>query len=100
VNYIGWANIVFGAVGTVVSGVCGYIGKFVGIEPIMFFMLIVAFFHCLFMIFWVASSAQSYIIFLMAIAFAFSNSLATSQVRGKDYYHNFQILLFILSLFF
>ena len=46
-------------------------------------MLLGAFAHSTFMINWIASNQEIYVIFGMAIVFAFTNSLATSQVRGK-----------------
>lgn len=53
-------------------------------QPIMILMLIGAFAHSTFMVSWVASNQEIYVIFVMAVVFAFTNSLATSQVRGKE----------------
>ena len=75
-------NIVFGCCATVFSAVMGYLSKFIGTQCIMIFMLMSAFAHSIFIISWTATYSHSYVIFLMAVAFSFSNSLATSQVRG------------------
>lgn len=53
-------------------------------QPIMILMLVGAFAHSTFMVSWVASNQEIYVIFVMAVVFAFTNSLATSQVRGKE----------------
>lgn len=77
-------NIVYGVFGTFFSGVIALSAKYIGMQSIMVLMLMGAFAHSTFMVSWVASSAQSNVVFMMAIILAFTNSLATSQVRGNE----------------
>lgn len=56
--------------------------KHIGMQTIMVMMLMGALINSVFMISWTPDKQASYVIFIMAVAFAFTNSLATAQVRA------------------
>ena len=82
----------FGAVGSILSLIMGYILKNVGTEAGMVFMVMVAFAQNVFMVSWTPDINQTYIIFLLAFGFALAQSIGYGQIRGifkiKQFYFN------------
>lgn len=83
VNYIGWTGIVFGGIASVLSFLIGNIVEYIGIQTTMVIMLLGAFCNGIFMISWTPDYDGWYVIFLMVSAFALTNCLANTQIRGK-----------------
>ncbi|RMZ98195.1 UNC93, partial [Brachionus plicatilis] len=82
INYIGWTSIVYGGMASIFSLISSKIIKHVGMQTIMVMMFMGALINSMFMISWTPDKDASYVIFLMAVAFAFTNSLATAQARA------------------
>ncbi|CAF0872277.1 unnamed protein product [Brachionus calyciflorus] len=82
VNYIGWTSIVYGCTASLFSLILGKVLKHMGLQTAMVMMLMGALINSVFMISWTPSKDGSYVIFIMAIAFAFTNCIATAQVRA------------------
>ena len=74
--------MIFAASASITSFVIGNLVEYIGIQTSIVFMLLMAFSHAIFMISWTASFNQGYVIFLMAVTFGFTNSLANTQVRS------------------
>lgn len=82
VNFIGWVNILFGGCACIFSLVLGIATQYIGLQSIMILMLMTALGHCVFMLSWTATNTVIYVLFLMSATFAFTDCLATSQVRA------------------
>ena len=61
----------------------GYVIKYIGPASSIVFMLSISFARCIFVISWIPDKEQLYVIYLMVVGFAVSNSVGTGQVRGK-----------------
>ncbi len=85
VSYVGWTNIIFGGVGSVITFGMSYLLKSVGIMPGIVFMIMMSLIQCVFMLAWTPVPNSSALIYAMAIGFALSQSVANGQVRGKPY---------------
>jgi hypothetical protein len=79
----GWVNILLGGASFVISMTSGYVVKYIGSQIAMTMMLMGALIHCVFMISWSPNTQEGhYVVFLMAILFAFTNCLGNGQLRG------------------
>ena len=82
-NYIGWTSILFGGAASLFSLLSGNLVKHIGLQTTMVLMLMVSLANQIFMISWTPNPVSgSYVIFLMSASFAFTDCLATSQVRA------------------
>ena len=57
------------------------IGVMVGIVS----MIMIVFAQCIFILAWTPNQIDSYVVYLMMIAFAFTQSVANSQIRGREW---------------
>jgi hypothetical protein len=82
VNYIGWANILFGALGCILCLIIGYVLKYIGTMAGIIFMLMIAFCQNIFILSWTPLPNETLTVFLVITSFAFSQSVSQGQVRG------------------
>ncbi|CAF0779572.1 unnamed protein product [Brachionus calyciflorus] len=83
VNYIGWTSILFGGAASIFSLLSSKYVKHIGLQTTMVLMLMMSLINQVFMISWTPNpNSGSYVIFLMSVSFAFTDCLATSQVRA------------------
>ena len=60
----------------------GFVLKNIGSSNGIFLMLSASFIQCIFIISWTPNVENSYVIYLMMVCFAFSQSMASGQVRA------------------
>ena len=74
--------MVFGGLGALISYYSGKLIESIGIKAAMIIMLMSALAHSVFMLSWTPDVNFWWLIFAMMSAFAFTNSMATGQVRA------------------
>ncbi|RMZ96116.1 UNC93 [Brachionus plicatilis] len=83
VNFIGWVSITFGLAASLFSLISGRLVKYIGLQTTIVLMLMKSLILQVFMLSWTPNPDSGiYIIFLMALSLAFTDCLATSQVRA------------------
>jgi hypothetical protein len=83
VNYIGWTNILFGLAGGLFSLLFGYLARYTTIVPQIIITFCLSMGHAIFILAWTPDTETgSYVIFLMTLVLAVTESIATVQIRG------------------
>ena len=82
VNYVGYANILFGALGSILCLIMGYVLKYIGTMTGIIFMLMVAVCQNIFILSWTPVNGEVITVFLVIASFALSQSVSNGQVRG------------------
>jgi hypothetical protein len=82
VNYVGWTNILFGCLGSIISLAMTYLLKYIGVQVGIVFMLMTAMLQCIFVISWTPVYNNALVVFMMAVAFSFTISVYIGQIRG------------------
>lgn len=78
----GWCSIIFGGTASISSYVVGHLVKYVGLQSTFILMLMIEVAHGIFMLSWTPSYDQSYVIYMMAVAFGFTNGVNESQMSA------------------
>ena len=81
---IAWTNGLLGLLGSILSLILGFFLKRTGPVPGILIMLSASFCQCIFDLAWLPNVNSSFLIFLMVVGLALSQSIASGQVRGID----------------
>jgi hypothetical protein len=63
VNYVGWTNIVFGSLASVISFGMTYFLKYVGVQIGIVFMLMISLMQCVFILSWTPNPEGAKVLF-------------------------------------